>query len=104
MDWKKTLVAAGAGAIIGYAVAKQVNEYQPLSPEKALKIAKQVFKQQGPISGSWIHMKSESLEKDEIPYTVYRGGVSRSIDGQTKQYEFLVDAFTGTVLDVSLVA
>ncbi|KGP73680.1 PepSY domain-containing protein [Pontibacillus yanchengensis] len=104
MNWKKSVATVAAGALVGYAVAKQVNDHKQLSPEKALKLAKESFKRQGPISGSWIHMKTEELSKDDMPYTIYRGGVSRSVDGETKQYEFLVDAVTGTVLDVSVVA
>ncbi|MFC0522276.1 PepSY domain-containing protein [Pontibacillus salicampi] len=104
MSWKKSVAAVGVGAVVGYAVAKQFNDHQQLSPEKALKFAKESFKRQGPISGSWIHMKTEELNKDDLPYTVYRGGVSRSVDGETKQYEFLIDAHSGTVLDVNVVA
>lgn len=104
MRFKKSLIAIGLGAIVGYVAAKQISENQQLSPEKALKRAKESFKRQGPISGSWIHMKTEELAKDDLPYTVYRGGVSRSIDGQTKQYEFYIDAVSGTILDVSEVA
>lgn len=104
MRWKKSIAAISLGALVGFIAAKQISENQQLSPEKALKRAKESFKRQGPISGSWIHMKTEELAKDDFPYTVYRGGVSRTVDGETKQYEFYIDAVTGTILDVSVLA
>jgi len=104
MRWTKSLAAVGVGALVGYVAAKQFNEHQNLSPEKALKVAKEAFKRQGPISGSWIHMKTEEISLDDLPYTVYRGGVSRSIDGTTKQFEFYIDSVSGTVLEVSEVS
>ncbi|KGX89415.1 peptidase M4 [Pontibacillus halophilus JSM 076056 = DSM 19796] len=104
MKMKKTLAIAGAGAIAAYFVTKQLQNDQRLSPEKALKVAKESFKRQGPISGSWIYMKPEEWTSEEVPYTVYRGGISKSVDGETQQYEFHVDAETGTILDVAPVS
>ncbi|GGD17398.1 peptidase M4 [Pontibacillus chungwhensis BH030062] len=104
MKLKRSLLALGIGTVVGVVAWKQISDKQQLSPEKALKLAKESFKRQGPISGSWIHMKTEEFSSDDLPYTVYRGGVSRSLDGQTKQYEFYMDAVTGTILDVSVVA
>ncbi|MFG6116668.1 Predicted small secreted protein [Thalassobacillus cyri] len=101
MDWKKVAIAAGAGALAGYVVKEQVFNKQGVTPEKALKIAKEAFKKQGPISGSWIYMKPEELTKNGMDYEVYRGGVSKSQDGETSQYEFFIDAQTGTIVDVA---
>ena len=100
MNWKKCLMAAGVGALVGYVIADQVQTQKALSPEKALKIAKDTFKQQGPISGSWIYMKPEEFVKAGLTYTVYRGGITRTIDGENAPYEFFVDAETGSIIDV----
>ncbi|MBC5638609.1 PepSY domain-containing protein [Ornithinibacillus sp. BX22] len=100
MSWKKTVVAAGVAFAAGYLAKQQIDQYQKITPEKALKYAKETFKKQGPISGSWIYMKPEPIEKNGLQYNAYRGGVTRSIDGQNKQYEFYADADTGAVIDV----
>ncbi|GGF05822.1 MULTISPECIES: PepSY domain-containing protein [Halobacillus] len=101
MNWKKVAIAAGVGALAGYVVKEQVANKQGVTPEKALKIAKEAFKKQGPISGSWIYMKPEELNKNGINYDVYRGGISKNQDGETSQYEFFIDSETGTIIDVT---
>lgn len=101
MNWKRVIFAAGIGAVAGYFISEQITNKQNVSPERALKSAKEVFKQQGPVSGSWIYMKPEELVRNGLNYNVYRGGITRTIDGENTQYEFFVDAETGTILDVA---
>ncbi|WP_077621258.1 PepSY domain-containing protein [Sediminibacillus massiliensis] len=101
MKWKNIVIGAGVGALAGYVILQQLDKQQKVTPEKALKSAKEAFKQDGPISGSWIYMKPEEMEKNGLTYTVYRGGVTRTIDGKSTQYEFKVDAETGSLLDVA---
>lgn len=98
MSVKKAALAAGLGVAVGYLAKQQMDNYQKITPEKALNQAKETFKKQGPISGSWIYMKPEEVEKNGLLYNAYRGGVSRSIDGENKQYEFYVDVETGAVI------
>ncbi|QTN00121.1 MULTISPECIES: PepSY domain-containing protein [Sediminibacillus] len=100
MNWKRIAVGAGIGAVAGYFALQQYEKQRKVTPEKALKSAKEAFKQQGPISGSWIYMKPEEMEKNGLTYTVYRGGITRTVDGESTQYEFKVDAETGSILDV----
>ena len=71
-----------------------------VSPEKVLENVKKQFNQNGPISGSWIHMVTEPFEKHQINYQVYKGGISKSQNGVNEQFEFIADASTGTLLDV----
>lgn len=99
MSRKKVLVAAAIGVAIGYLARNQVENYQKITPEKALNNAKEMFKRKGPISGSWIYMKPEEIEKNGLIYNAYRGGITRNIDGQNKQYEFYVDVETGGIVD-----
>ncbi|TXL60567.1 peptidase M4 [Cerasibacillus terrae] len=99
MSKKKVILAAGLGVAAGYLAKKQMDQYQKTTPEKALKQAKETFKQQGPISGSWIYMKPEQVERNGLFYDAYRGGITRNIDGENKQYEFYVDVDTGAVID-----
>ncbi|WP_164668323.1 PepSY domain-containing protein [Virgibacillus doumboii] len=98
MNLKKAVLATGVGVAVGYLVKQQIDEKQTITPEKALKQAKESFKKQGPISGSWIYMKPEEVEKNGLLYNAYRGGVTRNIDGENKQYEFYVDVDTGAVI------
>ncbi|WP_284139872.1 MULTISPECIES: PepSY domain-containing protein [unclassified Virgibacillus] len=99
MSRKKVILAAGLGVAAGYLAKRQMDQLQKITPEKALKNAKDTFKKQGPISGSWIYMKPEEVEKNGLIYEAYRGGVTRNIDGENKQFEFYVDTETGAVID-----
>lgn len=98
MRLRQVILATGIGLIIGYLAKQQVTHYQKVTPEKALKQAKDTFKKNGPISGSWIYMKPEEVEKNGLLYNAYRGGITRNVDGQNKQYEFYVDMDTGAVV------
>lgn len=100
MSKKKVILAAGLGVAAGYLAKKTDGSVsKKTTPEKALKQAKETFKQQGPISGSWIYMKPEQVERNGLFYDAYRGGITRNIDGENKQYEFYVDVDTGAVID-----
>lgn len=98
MNIRKALVAFGIGIAIGFLARKQYEHFQRITPEKALKLAKQHFKKQGPISGSWIYMKPEEVEKNGLKYMAYRGGITRPADGGNKQFEFYADAETGAII------
>lgn len=102
MNWKGFLL----GAIVGYsatiATKKLLDSSGNASPEKVLTDVKNKVKKNGSIYGSWIIMKPESYEKNELTYTVYRGGVTRNLDGKREQFEFVADSKTGTILDLHL--
>lgn len=91
----------GLGFAAGYLLRNQETSFQKLTPEKALQKAKEALKQSGPINGSWIYMKPETLEKNGLTYRTYRGGISRNVDGENKQYDFHIDIDTGAIIDVS---
>ena len=103
MKNRNLFLAAGIGFAIGYLVCNQMKENQQITPEKALSNAKEAFKRTGPISGSWIYMKPEEIERNGLVYHAYRGGITRNIDGENKQYEFYVDVETGGIIDVLVV-
>lgn len=102
MNWKSFLLGTTVGLISGYAVKEVISRKIDVSPEKVLDQVKRQFKQHGPINGSWIHMETESFEKYPIHYRVYKGGISRNINGKNEQYDFIADASTGTLLDVQI--
>jgi predicted small secreted protein len=100
VKWNKFLFGVGLGFLGGILLTTQAKG-EEISAEKALSEAKQAFKKRGPIEGSWIHMTPETFQKNELSYKVYRGGLTQNEDGELKQLEFIVDAHSGTVLDVT---
>jgi predicted small secreted protein len=104
MNWKSFLLGAAVGIIGGYAAKEVIACKTHVSPEKVLEQVKKQFNQNGPISGSWIHMEAEPYEKQQINYRVYKGGISKNNNGTTEQFEFIADAQTGTLIDVSILS
>lgn len=100
MNWKSFLIGVGSGIVGGFVAQKFLNDLPKPSPEKVLEKVKAVFKEQGPISGSWIHMKAEPYERGQVHYQVYKGGISKTSSGVSEQYEFIADATTGTILSI----
>ncbi|AQP54096.1 peptidase [Vagococcus penaei] len=85
-----------SGAIATYFYKKN----KTLSADDILEIVKTAFLQEGPIEGSWIHFKKEPSQKFAIKTKVYTGGISRIEDGELVQYEFVADAYTGSIIDI----
>ncbi|TMW71768.1 PepSY domain-containing protein [Alteribacter natronophilus] len=99
MSWKRFITGVAVGAAAAWLVKEQCDQSDcSLSPERALKLVKRRMRDFGSIDGSWIHMMAEEFHNDNLTYSVYRGGVSCTIDGQLHAFEFLVDATTGTIL------
>ncbi len=104
MNWKTFLTGVGSGIAVGIVLTKAIDQNSTISAEKALANAKAAFKKHGPISGSWIQMEKQPYSKSLLDYEVYIGGISRIVDGQTEQYEFIVDTTTGAILDAYLLS
>ncbi|MBM7692935.1 putative small secreted protein [Peribacillus deserti] len=101
MNWKSLLLGIGAGFAAGY-TAKQLLDNKPeASPEKVLSHVKSLLKKGGKIQGSWILMKPEMYQKFDLPYKVYRGGITKSTHGLQEQFEFVADAKTGSILELT---
>ncbi|RXI98601.1 hypothetical protein DS745_20000 [Anaerobacillus alkaliphilus] len=100
MSFKRFLLGAGIGFVVGAVLKDQLTK-ELISPEKALRVVKQKLNKQGVVEGSWIHMIPESYEKNLLDYTVYRGGVSCTIEGDFYQFDFIVDGHTGTILELT---
>ena len=99
MRRRDALLAISASFLVGF-ITKTVLSNKQLTPEAALEAAKETFQMSGPISGSWIYMTPETLEKNGLYYNVYRGGITRQIDNKNVEYVFYVDVNTGSVVDV----
>ncbi|MDP4107744.1 MAG: PepSY domain-containing protein [Bacillota bacterium] len=100
MNWKPFMIGTAVGLIGGYAAKEMISKKVNRSAEKVLDDVKNQFKQHGNISGSWIHMEAEPYEKEQISYKVYKGGITTYENGEQKQFEFIADAGTGTIIDI----
>ncbi len=100
MNWKSLIIGIGIGAAGGILLSDQIQKSCFISAEKVLKDVKLSFKKEGRVDGSWIGMQPEEYKKHSLTTRVYKGGISRRINGELEQYEFLADAYTGTVIDV----
>lgn len=97
---RNIFIAASVGFTLGYVFRELLEEYQTMTPEKALQIAKETFRKNWPINGSWIYAKPERIEKNGLTYETYRGGITRNIDGKNEQYGFYIDIETGAIIDL----
>lgn len=92
-------VATGlAAAVIIKETSSRISPYVPAN--NVLNNIKEQFKQQAPIDGSWIYMKTEEFNNGISTFPVYRGGISTIVDGETKSYEFAADAKTGVIVEL----
>ncbi|WP_347298680.1 PepSY domain-containing protein [Dolosigranulum savutiense] len=97
-----------AGSIVGFLVAfgfgifaeKQLAKRRTLGPDEILDRIKRDFKAEGPIEGSWIEMKRVPWKKFAHETAVYFGGITRREADELVQYEFIVDAYTGSLIDM----
>ncbi|MFC5774708.1 PepSY domain-containing protein [Ectobacillus antri] len=99
MKWKSLLIGTGLGLVAGYALAHTLKS-EHVTAEKALKAAKRIFANKGEVTGSWIHMVPEVMERFDLTYEVYRGGITINIGEEQERFEFLLDAKTGAILEV----
>lgn len=95
----KRLIILGSAITSGILVYKKLNQ-DLLTPEQALRTVKKVAKSTYAIDGSWIHMTPEIMLRYDIPYTIYRGGLTTTTDNQVQHFDFVVDAKTGTLIEL----
>lgn len=77
-----------------------IDRHTAVNPDSVLDQVKNSFRKEGPIEGSWIEMTKVPWSKHALQTDVYYGGLSRKEDGKIKHYEFLADAYTGSLLDI----
>lgn len=96
------------GIVTGLAAAVIIKEVsERVAPNKSanevLNMVKEQFKKQAPIDGSWVYMKPESFNNGYEEVAVYKGGISRVVEGELENFEFSADAKTGFILDLQQV-
>ena len=100
MSWKGLVTGLGVGFAAGYFVANKVQEQSHISSEKALKMVKQALSIKVKLLALGYIWFQRTFEKYDVAYEVYRGGLTTMLDEIQERFEFLVDAKTGTVLEV----
>lgn len=89
------VVSFGLGVLTGSLISKRAKD-----PDDILEEIKAIFKEEGPIEGSWIEMTKVPWKKYAYDTDVFYGGISRMEDEELVQYEFIVDAYTGSLMDI----
>ena len=100
-DFAIGVVAGLAAAVIIREISDRALPYK--SADEILAELKQQFKKDGHIEGSWIFMKPEYFQNGYSSIPAYRGGITQIIDGESKNFEFVVDAHQGILLEVKVV-
>ena len=85
-------VGIGLGLLSGVASTIWYHRKKTLSADEVLHQIKESFLKEGSIEGSWISFEKEPTRKFAIHSKAYR---------EVVYYEFLADAYTGTVLDIT---
>ena len=70
------------------------------SSSEILQLVINDFKKEGNIDGSWIDSKPTHFQRYAIRTMAYRGGIQRKEDNELVTYNFIADAYTGSILDV----
>lgn len=93
-------VATGlAAAVIIKETTERVSPFIPAN--KILDNVKTDFKKEYPIDGSWIYMKTEDYNNGITTIPVYRGGISRIVEGELESFEFAADARSGVIVELT---
>ncbi|KZZ85710.1 hypothetical protein [Bacillus sp. SJS] len=103
MKCKGLIAGIGLGFAAAYLLKDQLKS-PFISSDKALQLVKQEFKKKGPIEGSWIYTVPEDYSIHESSHKVYKTGITRTIEGSLEQYEAIVHAGTGLLLEVNKVS
>lgn len=77
-----------------------IDRNKAVNPDRILNQVKIDFRKDGPIEGSWIEMIKVPWSKHSYRTEVYYGGLSRFDEGILTHYEFIADAYTGSLLDI----
>lgn len=95
-----TILGLVIAFFMGFFTFFLVDQKKPMHADKILTRVKEQFREEGSIEGSWIEMTKVPWKKYSYETKVYYGGISRLEDGQVVQYEFVADAYTGTLMDI----
>lgn len=99
-DWVFVGATALLSFVLGVLTFAFIKKHKSLKADDLLKSVKKEFLKEGPIDGSWIELTKVPWKKFAYETDVYYGGISRYEENKLVQYEFIVDAFTGSLIDL----
>lgn len=100
-DFALGVVTGVAAAIIVKEMSSRVVPYA--NPDTILANIKSEFKKQSPIDGSWIYMKTENFNNGFTEIPVFKGGITRTMEGEVENFEFAADARSGAIVNIEQV-
>lgn len=92
-------ITLGASGLAGFIAGKLFGNRQ-MSAKRILKLVRNDFKREGPITGSWIDQHAVPFQRFAVKTNAYQGGLTRREDNQLVNYEFKADAYTGSLLEL----
>jgi predicted small secreted protein len=94
-----TLTAIGTFAL-GSLITNRIKGHRKVRPQSALARVRRSFEEEGPVEGAWIESKSSPLNRYGLKTSAYYGGITKYENNELIQYEFIADAYTGTIIDI----
>lgn len=95
------LIGAGIGLAAGISSTLWIKNRQTKNPQQILDQIKKSFISEGPIEGSWIEHEPVFIDHIVQETKAYSGGIVRYEEDTLVVYEFLADAHSGTILNIS---
>lgn len=99
-DWMYLGGSVVISFVLGMLTFAFFKQKKSLKADDILKSIKKEFLKEGPIDGSWIELSKVPWKKFAYETDVYYGGISRYEESKLVQYEFIVDAYTGSLIDL----
>lgn len=99
-EWSLLSLVLVLAFLIGALSFNQYSKKKTLKADDILKDIKKEFLNEDTIDGSWIELTKVPWKKFAHKTDVYYGGISRYEDNKLVQYEFIADAYTGSVIDI----
>lgn len=73
---------------------------RPFSSEKVLKLVRKQAGRTLPVDGAWITLKPQTIKRDALTATVYKGGLTLAGDPPVRHLDFIADARTGALIEL----
>ncbi|OCS88300.1 peptidase M4 [Caryophanon tenue] len=101
MNLRDFLLGVATGVAVSVLVNQTTERVSPyMSSDRVLQGIKDEFRKESPIDATWIYAKPETIKHTVGELPVYRGGISRVVEGETESFEFTADARSGVVVDL----
>ena len=99
-EWTVLGISVVLSFVLGLFTFSFYSKKKTKSADTILKSVKKEFLKEGPIDGSWIELTKVPWKKFAYETDVYYGGISRYEENKLVQYEFIVNAYTGSMIDI----